>query len=597
MAENLTQEAMEVRRGADEVRDQFERLLKSGNPSISDLSYAVKSRVKDDFKIEEKVRKKRAADKPDYKTKDIRDIVGIRVVTLYRLDILSIIPILLKLISEHSGGDESKFFLDSPIEEVKVYSISTEADVQKLGDRIKSIFNFHGFSEKCTIETKQGNYSSLHIVLWARTKYAKGYVEVPVEVQIRTALEDVWSEMDHQLKYKRDSKIGSGTQTEAMIQNCLAHLNVLKTLNDGLAQYGDQVKIQLDELDENIRRTFRIRLAEEPEKRLVSHEGYAGEVREKIQEILGRSREALTDENNSPYKSTRKISDLQSSLEVIDNGESKIGDIGDTKLAEEIDYVLKMERALLLYEIGRRLGTSAGNEYLVKSQSIYDTMFTKYPDRGIVAYRLARVLYELNEKSQAKATMAMLLENFEACDLPHEHWVHASAHRILGFWLWNDASRTGTERGAPLSEDDRTFALKAAVHSASAVEITVPDSAQPNEYPHESARVMGQSNLLFFAVEFLEADGDWAELEANGISQDKFAMALSEVSQFDEQESPDYHKLNTLRRVYLYQDDIERAKHFAQLAVSNLEAAGYVDRGGETEPEFVLRECGKTISL
>ncbi|MHA6333245.1 hypothetical protein ACXYL9_06125 [Qipengyuania sp. CAU 1752] len=598
MPENLTQEAMEVRRGADDVREQFERLLRSGNPSIFDLSYAVKSRVKDDFKIEEKVRKKRSTDKPHYKTKDIRDIVGIRIVTLYRLDILSIIPNLLKLIAEHSGGDESRFFLDNPIEEVKVYSINSESDVQKLGERIRSMFNFHGFSERCLVETERGNYSSLHIVLWTRTKYAKGYVEVPVEIQIRTALEDVWSEMDHQLKYKRETKSNTGTKTEAMISNCLAHLNVLKTLNDGLAQYGDQVKIQIDELDESIKRRSRIRLAEEPERRLINHETYEGEVKERIRDILGRSREALSDENNSLYKSTKKIADFQISREIIEKGEVDLREVPmDDNLRLEVEYVLAMEKALLLYEIGRRLGASAGNEYLVESHAIYQKMYDSNPARGIIAYRLARVLYELNDREQARLTMKNLLDNFERTDLQENHWVHASANRILGYWLWNDVRRVGSDLSKPLGEDERSVAVASAVYSAKASEITVSDKSQPNEYPHESDRVMAQSNLLFFVVEFLEAGGEWAELEQAGISNERFATALAEVSQFDESDNVDYHKLNTLRRVYLFQEDIEQAKRYARLAIANLEAAGYLDRGSDNEPEYVLRECVKTISL
>jgi hypothetical protein len=42
----------------------------------------------------------------------------------------------------------------------------------------------------------------VHMVLWCRTPLIDNWLPIPVEIQVRTSLEDVWSEVEHRLKYK-----------------------------------------------------------------------------------------------------------------------------------------------------------------------------------------------------------------------------------------------------------------------------------------------------------------------------------------------------------------------------------------------------------
>jgi hypothetical protein len=94
-------------RGANEPRDRLLLAVSTGTPAVSDLAYAVKVRVKEDYKIQDKVLLKRKKN-PDYAVCNLRDVVGLRVITLYRLDALAIIPILVDLIQ--SGSDETSLF-------------------------------------------------------------------------------------------------------------------------------------------------------------------------------------------------------------------------------------------------------------------------------------------------------------------------------------------------------------------------------------------------------------------------------------------------------------------------------------------------------
>ena len=75
---------MDALRGSQDLKDRLLLHLSTGAPSISDLAYAVKVRVKEDYKIIGKVAKKRE-ETPGYDVGTLRDIIGLRVVTLYRM--------------------------------------------------------------------------------------------------------------------------------------------------------------------------------------------------------------------------------------------------------------------------------------------------------------------------------------------------------------------------------------------------------------------------------------------------------------------------------------------------------------------------------
>ena len=590
----LEQEALEARRGAEHVQTHLLKLLDVGSPSVSELAYAVKSRIKDDFKIVQKVENKREG-KPDYSVSDLRDIVGLRIVTLYRLDALSILPILLERIRESSGKDETKLLLEQPLEEIKIYSVNSQGDAQNLAIRVESIFKDMGYGDKCKIEQKTENYTSIHMVIWARARWNKKFLDVPIEVQLRTALEDVWSEMDHQLKYKKHDRATDSINT-GLISNCLAHLNVMKTLNDGLAQYGDQVKIQIDHIDNSIRHSARIRLSEEPGRRLLKIGEYDGEIKERVQSVLGKSREAFQDGLEDVRTSTRRINTLIEVDRELKKYIDELGDIGlGDELTNELFYVFSMERALINFEVGNRVGAVASNKYYVISQGIYLSLERQYPDRAIIYYRLARVLYALGQRDSAIEKMAALIDDYDSYDLPDNHWVRASANRVLGFWSWKKAGRIGEEPEGLIVKADLPLVLDAARHSLEASKIQVDESTAPLEGGGESPRLMALNNVLFFTVEYLESGGEWMELGEVGISKRNFADWAGELQQY-EPASADFRKLDTLRRVALADGRIEDAKGYAVEAIEQLRAAGVRDRGGATVEQHVLRKCLETTA-
>lgn len=434
------------------------------------------------------------------------------------------------------------------------------------------------------------------MVIWTRAKWNKKFLDIPIEVQLRTALEDVWSEMDHQLKYKKQDRT-TDSLNSGLITNCLAHLNVMKTLNDGLAQYGDQVKIQIDHIDNSIRHSARTRLAEEPGRRLQKFVEYDGDIKSRVQDLLGKSREAFQDGLEDVRTSTRRVNTL---VEIDRELEKEIERIGthelSSELRDELWYVFSMERALVNFEIGNRVGTVSSNKYYVLSQGIYLDVVDKHPDRAIIHYRLARVIYALGQKESAVEKMAALIENYDKYDLPANHWVRASANRVLGFWLWKKAGRVGDDPEGLIAEADLPLVLHAARHSVEASKIKVDESTAPLEGGAESPRSMALNNLLFFVVEYLESGGEWIRLGEVGISKRNFADWASELQQYDPA-TAHFRKLNTLRRVALEDERVDDAKRYANEAIEQLRAAGVRDRGGAAVEQHVLRKCLETASL
>ena len=90
--EKLDLQALDALRGAEDVQKRLAVEMSTGAPSINDIAYATKIRVKAAYNIVAKVLRKRTdKNDPGYDVYRLRDIVGLRIVTLFRLDALRVI--------------------------------------------------------------------------------------------------------------------------------------------------------------------------------------------------------------------------------------------------------------------------------------------------------------------------------------------------------------------------------------------------------------------------------------------------------------------------------------------------------------------------
>ena len=93
---------------------------------------------------------------------------------------------------------------------------------------------------KTDVSTRDTYYSSIHFVGWVDTRSSEHTTEkVRVEIQIRSALEDVWGEIDHELQLQMRRKDPTLPKNR--------HLVVLKELIDAIISYVHIIKKQTDD--------------------------------------------------------------------------------------------------------------------------------------------------------------------------------------------------------------------------------------------------------------------------------------------------------------------------------------------------------------
>lgn len=551
-------------RGAHELRGKLLLDLASGNPSIADLAYAVKVRVKDDFKIREKVLRKRAM-RPEYDVANLRDIIGLRVVTLYRLDALEVIPLLINSIE--APGPNGVFKAGS-LEEVVIYSTNPQGDPQELAQKLMRLLRSRGLDAISRVDEAASNYTSIHMVAWGQVTHGTEQLDIPVEIQVRTAFEDVWGEMDHALKYKRERTFSSPDAVSDWHDTALAHLNVLKTLVDGIGQYADQVRLQIHELDKPRLRSALSKSAEDPLVRLSPLRDLPRELRDEVQGAVADARPAL--EAGPNLTPAAKVRMLQASLERLDAAAEALAARPElaAKTVRETDYVISMQRALMLFEVGNAL--ESGGPQLAQAIKIYESMEARFPRRVVIKYRLAKVLDAAGDRSRAIEKLRAVLLQLEKRREPlsPKHWIRSAAPRILGVLLWEEADALArAEDGAP--ESNWTERRVALLREAYDVTRKAYDQKVKEETPAAEGlpteRAKSANNLLYYALEFLDA------LKVTGPLSDIEKVSAAEIRRFlkamgaeDPASLNDARLLDTAKRAYIQIGDLARARAAAQ---------------------------------
>lgn len=569
---------MDALRGAEDVRRRLLLEMNTGTPAIADLAYAVKVRVKEDFKVVEKVLRKRKGGKPEYSVSKLRDLVGLRIVTLYRLDALEVLPILLERIGTSSAEPDSVFSRKG-IEEIIVYSTNPEGDAQDLPNRVHSLCQALNLSDKTSTKKTPQNYTSIHIVVWCRGKYRGAYRDVPVEIQVRTAFEDVWGEIDHSLKYKREAESDTlDRAAAARLELNEAHLNVMKTMIDGLAQYGDQIKLQMDG-DKRIRATSS-RRSEQAVDRLPAIVGLDSNALHLTQTVIASAQEAIEQSPHAGNRTPRRLrvaGDLIRAAKKIQ--ESKL----PTEHEKELLYVIEMERALLLFEIGNDLRGTGGNANLVEANRIYSNMAELFPGRVAPLYRMARALDELGDKLAATAKYQAAVDALPGSDLAPGHWLRGAAPRLLGFAIWERAIGQLRMTTDPSERDLGLRELLTAIdHTREGLNAVKDDE-------RESAKT--RNNLLYYILDYREHGGDESDLTHRGLGDEKVAELLTGL---EAAAGDDVSRWDTVRHAYVRAREQEKAVVAARKVLEILESPERQERWS-TNDSIVSRNAQKTI--
>jgi hypothetical protein len=128
-----------------------------------DVFYAIRSRVKPVQKILEKVVRKRRDGKVGYCPEDITDVAGIRIVTLFREDVIAALKIFLQLVKHEGVYSSNSPFLRGELKEGLIFTNASVGDPEAITSRLRSVFDSSGFPLKDSdIMQVNTGYSSIH---------------------------------------------------------------------------------------------------------------------------------------------------------------------------------------------------------------------------------------------------------------------------------------------------------------------------------------------------------------------------------------------------------------------------------------------------
>jgi len=599
--EQLELQAYRAIAGGEYVRSRILHGLSLGDPSVESTAYLIKSRVKRPDSLLLKVLDRKHKD-PDYDAFTVRDIVGFRLLTLFRNEL----PILVRrflefIVLSHSGatGLFGGSSLRSTITEIKIYGLNSYVDPNM--DLCVREFIDYGFSlssgddqtegdvPHILIDRKESEYSSIHVVLQARGPSGYETDTVPVEVQLRTSLEDVWGEIDHRAVYKAKQiqKMSPEVQAGARELDGLRRRIVnLKKILDACSSAADDIELDLahDEAGDivssykaytsaGLTKLNDIALPNSASQLSVEAVAVLSEFYDLVREHRsGEAIRAMDDWFSLLARGTDLLERMVTSLEADNHMQESLF---RTKMELGLSYYWQ---AVLLKQsvrpAKRYRGLADGwHQAIRKSTSIYVSLVASgvYPERAALLFRLGNAL--AFQGSYATA----LLQYKSAYDIlprdtsiPADDYLRLRIPRQYGFALWLEGSRLEQQaldlgsRGLYHTRE-RQFYLDA-------IKVTLPVfnfSFTSGEFdmsarsPEEESRITA-NNVLDYAVCFADAGGCSEDLIHANLDTDGMKALLDCLAEGRLDTIAPITLADTARKAYLFLECTKEAVRCAR---------------------------------
>jgi len=425
--------ALKISHSAEKAEKHLSAILKA--TSLQEHCYAYKSRVKSWSDLLKKVEKKKKK-KSDYELSSITDVLGLRIVTLFRQDMINIIDIILSLIAHKLKYNPIPFQKDSLIEAI-IYSPDNTNDtvISQAKQKIESF----GLVGKVKLELSVARYSSIHLVarMDMNVPDFQEHYYIPIEVQIRTVFEDAWGELDHKYGYqsreeKTDKKI---TNPHHVVKNLLT----MKKFVDACSEYADNIRDLATESKMRESRTAKQLDTDDLIARNLHSVGVSEQVILEYMKVREIRATAETTEGGSLIY-----------LRAAESFSKLLGQTLSNNLIVESNsyrvyyYYLKMDEALC------RLSTSEQVE-IEKALTIYKDLVKAYPAYPVIRYRMGQTLIRLmryeearNELKKCRTNVARLSpfpESKRVIKLPdiELNRISIGLYILLGYAYWKEA--------------------------------------------------------------------------------------------------------------------------------------------------------------
>jgi ppGpp synthetase/RelA/SpoT-type nucleotidyltranferase len=524
------------------------------NSPIREPAYAIKSRIKTKQDVYDKVLRKRKGNrkekpKPDYEPESMTDVAGVRIVTLFQPDIVSVVSHLIKMVQRHETTPESPIDKDG-LKEVLIFTNRPDNDPLAVAQSVFQIVNDAGYSSVCKPpQASESGYSSVHLIVTTSVDVDSGGNQVtrkpfPVEIQIRTVFEDAWGEVDHRLRYRNARKPIEEDDGDERLETWKPHLNALKTYVDGCSQYADIIKMQaIDTSASNVAEP-RFKPIETVQQALAVFSAHPDTIKEKLRRAYF-ARERMINAERGEQKFQAAVETIEEFERIEKEEHTFLSSSGPQSTT--LDYFLKMEQAFASMQRRDEQG-------LRKAVEIYKALSSKHPNDPALYYRWGTALADLKEPERALPIM----EHGVSCLGKEQegHWLAAAIPRNVAFAYWRLSEKDSDPAGKlKLLEKAFDWAVRA------------QRAAQPG-HPQE---VQALNSAIYYVVEHA------AIARATGkapIANPTFDADLKKfVDSVHVPTSTDVRKLDTLCRAYeVFKNDHERAAEVALRILSVMDS-------------------------
>lgn len=606
--------------------------LSLGRPSVESAAYLIKSRVK---RVDSLVLKVNDRQKKDalYSPRKARDIVGLRLLTLFRNELPLLVRRFLDFVvrSQKDGLDLFQgSSLRESVAEIKMYGLDRKSD-PNMDLCIREFMEF-GFElsdsqdqqedepAKIVVDQKASQYSSIHVVFWAKGPSGHISDRVPIEVQFRTSLEDVWGEIDHRAIYKKKlSQKRRSAHRDVNDAGLKRRIGVLKGFLDSCSAAADD--IELDLIDDEI------------EDVVTSFKSYSSidltEIRYSIlpDNVQGSCAEAIKllrtfYKKVKGHKAGESVSSISDWFTILGGGTALLQDtLKNLKIAgddreEDLIYRLRMElalsyywQAILLKEYDKPIRNAAGivdswHQAIRKSVSEYMGLVgqERYQRRSSLFFRLGNAISFQGRSALTYYKMSYDLLKTDS-HISADNYLRMRIPRQYGLALWFEGSRLEQEAvslGFRMihAESERQFYFDA-------IRITRPvhgmhfSSLEPDASfgtSAEESRITA-NNILDYVVCFAEVGGSLSELSGLEIDDAVVQNFIAEVSGGQIDNIRPITLADTVRKAYLFIGDLHSAK-LAALRVKSLEGTWDITVPlTEFHYKKMLSEAGDTINM
>ncbi|CAE6818209.1 hypothetical protein R75461_05975 [Paraburkholderia nemoris] len=543
--------------------------------------YAVRARVKPENRLVEKVGRKRET-KTDYRLESITDVIGIRLIALFRMDLPKIMTMVLDIIS-HDAEIMPNPVKKGSLEEVIVYS--NEIDSSPFNLLLKETLDQR--QVQFSMQSSKEGYSSIHIVCRVSPNVSNCQeispsYHLPIEIQIRTVFEDAWGEIDHKYGYlARSGKELTLAENQAHVG---PHLRVLKQFTDACASYADTIKEMCSEYPSVSTKAGKILSVESDEDVLRRFEqlGVAKEYIERY--AAGRT---LRDKcgSGSQSKQERAQCYLDAYQHFASIAQQSETDLTGDGLGLYWYYVtLNSAFCLLSTNLTASIESAVG---------IYLDLAEKYPTYPLVKFRLGQAYSKLGKVDDSIRLFEDVLQEVERFaeksrgrqswedNLPLPDYTHISRvlPKLLGYQYWEK----GAFRTDPSNVHEKLTLYRKAYEITLAAYDLSPDNADL------------ANNLAFYAVEYLAIEN---EDGFAGALRAALPTYLAPIEQAAASPNADAMLLDTLLQLYIFSEKKDEALALAPRVVSALAAATDVaDTIARVIQERVLKVLmtGKTL--